>query len=37
MLDKQTKGIIAEGHPKHLKDHSENPFVRNFFNRTSEN
>ena len=37
MLDKQTKGIIAEGHPEHLKDHSENPFVRNFFNRKSEN
>ena len=37
MLDKQTKGIIAEGSPKHLKDHSENPFVRNFFNRKSEN
>ena len=36
MLDKQTKGIIAEGNPKHLKDHSENPFVRNFFNRKSE-
>jgi len=37
MLDKQTKGIIAEGNPMHLKDHSENPFVRNFFNRKSEN
>ena len=37
MLDKQTKGIIAEGNPKHLKDHSDNPFVRNFFNRKSEN
>jgi phospholipid/cholesterol/gamma-HCH transport system ATP-binding protein len=37
MLDKQTKGIIAEGNPKHLKDHSENSFVRNFFNRKSEN
>jgi len=37
MLDKQTKGIIAEGNPKHLKDNSENPFVRNFFNRKSEN
>ena len=36
MLDKQTKGIIAEGNPKHLKDHSENSFVRNFFNRKSE-
>ena len=37
MLDKQTKRIIAEGNPEHLKDHSENPFVRNFFNRKSEN
>ena len=37
MLDKQTRGIIAEGNPNHLKDHSENPFVRNFFNRKSEN
>jgi len=37
MLNKQTKGIIAEGNPKHLKDHSENPLVRNFFNRKSEN
>ena len=37
MLDKQTKGIIAEGNPKHLKDHSENPFVRNFFNRKAAN
>jgi phospholipid/cholesterol/gamma-HCH transport system ATP-binding protein len=37
MLDKQTKGIIAEGNPQHLKDNSENPFVRNFFNRKSEN
>jgi len=37
MLDKQTKGIIAEGSPMHLKDHSENSFVRNFFNRKSEN
>ncbi|MBW2406775.1 MAG: ATP-binding cassette domain-containing protein [Deltaproteobacteria bacterium] len=37
MLDKQTKGIIAEGNPQHLKDHSKNSFVRNFFNRKSEN
>jgi len=37
MLDKQTKGIIAEGNPKHLKDYSENLSVRNFFNRKSEN
>jgi phospholipid/cholesterol/gamma-HCH transport system ATP-binding protein len=33
MLDKQTKGIIAEGNPKYLKDHSGDPSVRNFFNR----
>jgi phospholipid/cholesterol/gamma-HCH transport system ATP-binding protein len=36
MLDKQTKGVIAEGNPDYLKDHSENSFVRNFFNRKSE-
>ena len=33
MLDKATKGIIAEGDPRHLRDHSQNPFVRQFFNR----
>ncbi len=33
MLDKGTKGIIAEGDPKHLKNHSQNLFVRQFFNR----
>lgn len=33
MLDKNTKGIIAEGDPKHLKNHSQNLFVRQFFNR----
>jgi phospholipid/cholesterol/gamma-HCH transport system ATP-binding protein len=32
MLDKDAKGIIAEGDPKVLKD-SENPRVHNFFNR----
>lgn len=37
MLDKRTRGIIAEGDPMDLKDHSENRFVRHFFNRTSEN
>ena len=36
MLDKRTKGIIAEGNPKYLKDHSSDPFVKNFFNRKSE-
>ena len=33
MLDKSTKGIIAEGDPMYLKEHSTNQFVRQFFNR----
>ncbi|MHC4638138.1 MAG: ABC transporter ATP-binding protein [Planctomycetota bacterium] len=33
MLDKATKKIIAKGKPKQLKENSENPFVRKFFNR----
>lgn len=33
MLDKQTKGIIAEGQPQWLRDHSDVPLVRQFFNR----
>jgi phospholipid/cholesterol/gamma-HCH transport system ATP-binding protein len=33
MLDKQSKKIIAEGDPKYLRDHSQNPFVKRFFNR----
>lgn len=33
MLDKRTKKIIAEGHPVDLRDKSEDPFVRDFFNR----
>jgi phospholipid/cholesterol/gamma-HCH transport system ATP-binding protein len=33
MLDKRTKGIIAEGRPQELRDHSDNPWVRQFFNR----
>ncbi|MFH1623973.1 MAG: ATP-binding cassette domain-containing protein [Pseudomonadota bacterium] len=36
MLDKSTKGIIAEGDPRFLKEHSENPFVRQFFNRIAK-
>jgi phospholipid/cholesterol/gamma-HCH transport system ATP-binding protein len=36
MLDKRTRGIIAEGDPNYLRDHSRNPFVRQFFNRTVE-
>jgi len=33
MLDKSTKGIIAEGDPHYLKDHSTHLAVRQFFNR----
>lgn len=36
MLDKQTKGIIAEGSPQELRDHSDNDFVRRFFLRQAE-
>ena len=36
MLDKISKGIIAEGDPGYLRDHSRNPFVRRFFNRLPE-
>ena len=36
MLDKETKGIIAEGDAKELKEHSQNRKVRNFFNRQVE-
>jgi phospholipid/cholesterol/gamma-HCH transport system ATP-binding protein len=33
MLDKKTKGIIAAGSPHALKESSDNPSVRAFFNR----
>ncbi|MEX5217468.1 MAG: ATP-binding cassette domain-containing protein [Nitrospira sp.] len=33
MLDKRAKRIIAEGKPQELRDCSENPWVRRFFNR----
>ena len=33
MLDKRTKSIIAEGQPKELREQSEHPWVRQFFNR----
>ena len=33
MLDKRTRGIIAEGDPKVLRDTSDNPWVRRFFRR----
>jgi phospholipid/cholesterol/gamma-HCH transport system ATP-binding protein len=36
MLDKHAKGIIAEGKPAELRDYSDNPRVRHFFNREPE-
>jgi phospholipid/cholesterol/gamma-HCH transport system ATP-binding protein len=33
MLDKQVKGIVAMGKPQQLRDHSDNPMVRQFFSR----
>mgnify|MGYP002622748997 CR=1 FL=1 len=34
MLDKEAKGMIAEGDPRRLKDESPHPIVRAFFHRT---
>lgn len=36
MLDKHSKGIIAEGPPATLRDRSDNPWVQRFFNREPE-
>ncbi len=36
MLDKRTKTIVADGPPAWLRDHSDNPRVRQFFNREPE-
>jgi phospholipid/cholesterol/gamma-HCH transport system ATP-binding protein len=36
MLDKQTRGIVATGKPDELRDHSDNLFVKQFFNRQAE-
>ena len=33
MLDKNVRGIIAEGNPRDLKTDSDNPYVRRFLNR----
>ncbi len=33
MLDAKSKGIIGTGKPQDLRDHSPNPWVRQFFNR----
>jgi phospholipid/cholesterol/gamma-HCH transport system ATP-binding protein len=36
MLDKQARGIVAEGRPDDLRRNSPNPAVRRFFNRGAE-
>lgn len=36
MLSREEKTIVAEGNPKDLRDNSENPWVRQFFNRQAE-
>jgi phospholipid/cholesterol/gamma-HCH transport system ATP-binding protein len=36
MLERETKGIIAMGPPKELKQDKSNPYVYNFFNRNPE-
>lgn len=36
MLDKNVKTIVATGKPDELRDKSENPWVRQFFNRRAE-
>ncbi len=35
VLDRDAKGIVAEGDPHRLRDESKIPFVRNFFTRSS--
>jgi phospholipid/cholesterol/gamma-HCH transport system ATP-binding protein len=36
MLEKRRKGIIAEGDPRELRDHSNDPQVRQFFRREAQ-
>jgi phospholipid/cholesterol/gamma-HCH transport system ATP-binding protein len=36
MLDKNAKTIIATGTPNELRDQSDNPWVRQFFNRQAD-
>jgi len=36
MLDKRLKKIVATGKPQELRDHSDNHWVRQFFNREAE-
>lgn len=36
MLDKRVKTVVATGKPSELRDQSDNPWVRQFFNREAE-
>ncbi len=36
MLDKRVKTVVAMGRPSELRDRSDNPWVRQFFNREAE-
>ena len=36
MVDAQRKTIVAEGKPAELRDHSEDPVVRQFFKRQAD-
>ncbi len=36
MLDKESKGIVATGKPRELRDHSDHELVRQFFNRQAQ-
>jgi phospholipid/cholesterol/gamma-HCH transport system ATP-binding protein len=36
MLDAQTRTMIAQGKPAELRDHSDNPRVRQFFLRKAD-
>lgn len=36
MVDRRTRGIVAEGDPRVLRDRSDNPWVRQFFRREAE-
>jgi phospholipid/cholesterol/gamma-HCH transport system ATP-binding protein len=33
MVDRRARGVVAQGRPQELRDHSDNPVVRQFFNR----
>lgn len=36
MLSREEKTVVAQGNPHDLRDHSENPWVRQFFNRQAD-